>query len=96
MNIVPSRDRVGKFLQKNDVKSFERGRNNTFNLAHTRPTCSCTMPLPTEPISMNIVARNTSMANALLTYPVDMEDKDNVTILTLGDDDAARKVSPMR
>ncbi|KAG2121466.1 hypothetical protein DEU56DRAFT_918153 [Suillus clintonianus] len=50
------------------------------------------MPLPMEPCSLRIVARNRSMANALLEYPVGMEEKDNVAFLTLGDGSDSTKI----
>jgi hypothetical protein len=76
--------------------SFEGGRDNTFNLAQIRPTCSCTMPLPTDPIALNITFRNETMADPLLRYPVELEEQDNMTMFSLGDGDDTTKVSPIR
>ncbi|KAG2029763.1 hypothetical protein BDR03DRAFT_1017979 [Suillus americanus] len=50
------------------------------------------MPLPKDPIALTMTARNESMADVLLTYPVEFVDEDNVTMLSLGDGKTKIKV----
>ncbi|KAG2107605.1 hypothetical protein DEU56DRAFT_920566 [Suillus clintonianus] len=50
------------------------------------------MPLPKDPIALTMNARNESMADVLLTYPLEMADEDNVTTLSLGDGETKTSV----